>query len=81
MILNVDHKLGEEVFLILIDTTEPVVVRDGLHAGHAQDFVAIRKGKRLNDGDAIDDDETVGTGDIRATIKRAAYHGEESEEK
>ena len=54
---------------------------DGLDAGNAKDFVAIGERQRLNDGNAVDDHETVGTGDIGAAIESAAHDGEEREEK
>ena len=42
---------------------QPVLfVREGVDARNAEDFFLIRDGQRLNDGNAIDDDETVRPG-------------------
>ena len=43
LVFGVDHELGEKILLVLIHAAEPVVVGDRLHAGNAQDFVAIGK--------------------------------------
>ncbi len=64
LVFDIDDELRKEVFLILIDATKPVVVGNDLDARDAQNFVAVGKRQRLDDGDAIDDDQTVRAGDV-----------------
>ncbi len=41
LIFGVDDKLWKEVLFILIDTAEPVIVRNGFDPGNSKDFVAV----------------------------------------
>src|SRR6202007_622096 len=81
LIFRVNHELREEVLLVLIDAAKPVIVRDGLHSRNAQDLIAVREGKRLDDRNAVDDYETVRAGDMRSAAERPLHHRQESEEK
>jgi hypothetical protein len=75
LIFDVDGELREEILFVLIDAAEPVVVGDGFHAGDAHDFIAIGKWQRLDDGNAIDDHQAIGAGNVRATAEGAFYYG------
>ena len=54
LIFGVDHKLGEEVLLILIDAAEPIVVRKRLDALDGQNLVPIRERNGLNEPRPVD---------------------------
>jgi len=41
LIFRVDDKLWKEVLFLLIDTAEPVIVRDGFDSGNGKDFVSV----------------------------------------
>ncbi len=69
LIFRVYHELWEEVFLILIDAAEPVVVGDGFDSWDAQDLITVRKGNRLDDGDAVDGHKAIRTGNIGAAAR------------
>ena len=79
LIFDVDGELRKEILLFLIDAAEPVVVGDGFYAGDAEHFVAIGERQRLDDRDAVDDDQAVGAGYVCATAEGAFYYGEEGE--
>ena len=80
LVLRIDHELREEVFFILVDAAEPIVVRHALDAGNAQNLVAIGKRDGLNDGDAIDGDQAVRRRQRPAAAEGVPHHGEKGEE-
>src|SRR6266436_2908040 len=80
LIFRVDYKLRKEILLILINTAEPVIVRDGLDARNRKDFVAMGNRHQLRQTDAADDDQAVRAGDFRAAAEGALHHGKKREE-
>src|SRR5215468_3010807 len=80
LILRIDDELREEVLLVDVGTAEPVVVRDSLDSRNAEDFVAVGKRDRIDDGSAVNDDEAIGAGEIGAA-EGVANHTQKGEEK
>src|SRR5215470_1259267 len=80
LILRVDYELRKEIFFVLIDPPEPVIVSDHLHARNTQDFVAIGQRQRIDDRGPIDNHQAICTSNIGSAAKRIAHHSEESEQ-
>jgi len=80
LIFDVNGELREEILLMLVDAAESVVVGEGLDARNAQDLVLVGNRQRLNDGNAVDDHQAVGTGDVRAAAEGALNDGKEGEQ-
>src|SRR5262249_16645698 len=78
--LRIDDELRKEILLFLVDGAEPVVVRDDFHTGNARDLVAIGKGERIDDGSAIDDDETIGSSDVCAAAEGIPHNSEKGKQ-
>ena len=81
LVFGVDHELREKILVVLIHAAEPVIVGDRLHSGNAQDFVAIGKWNWIDDGGAVDDDQAVGAGDVRAAVKGSVNNAQERKQK
>src|ERR1043166_7399998 len=76
----IDHKLREKIILVLVDSTEPVVMGDVCHARYALYFGLIRQRNQINDGGAVDRDQPVGAGQFCVAQKRSANNGEKGEQ-
>src|SRR5262249_36901889 len=59
LVFRIDDELRKEVSFVLVDTAEPVVVSDRLHALNAQNLVAIGKWNQIDDRGAVDGDKTI----------------------
>ena len=55
LVFNIDGELRKEVSFILIDAAEPIVMSDGFHGRDSKDLIAIGHGKRLDNGDFVED--------------------------
>jgi hypothetical protein len=80
LVFNINGELGKEVFFILVDAAEPIVMGYSFHARDAEDLVAIGHRERLNDGDFVDDVEAINTGQVHALIECAVNDHEKSKE-
>lgn len=79
MVFDVNDELRKEVFLILINAAKPIVVGNHFDARDPQNFVAVGKRQRLDDGDAIDDDQTIRARDVCASAKSILHNREKCE--
>ena len=81
LVFDINGELGEEVFFILVNAAEPIVMSYSFHARDAENLVAVGHGERLNDGDFVDHVEPVYAGQVHSLIKGAMDDHEESKEK
>src|SRR5215470_3989301 len=80
MVIHVDHELGKEILLILIDAAEPVIMRDSLHPGNRGDFVGVRNRHKVHQANAIDDNQAVSASKLDATVESAPHDRQKREE-
>jgi hypothetical protein len=72
--------LRKEILLVLIDTTEPVVVGDSFDTRYTQNFVAVGKRYGIDDGSAVNYDESIGSSNICSSTKRVFNDRQKREE-
>ncbi len=77
MVFRVNHELWEKVFLILVNPSEPVVVRNILHTGNRSHLVPVGHGHDLHQPDSADDHQPVCACNINPPVESAVHHRQE----
>ena len=80
LIFRIDCKLRKKVLFVLIHAAKPVVVRDGFHAGDAQDLVAIGIRQRLNDRRFVNHVQPVRARHVYTLVERAVHNHKQPEQ-